>query len=98
MKEMQCLRCGGKMAHRMREKLQLGQTGWIFGDLPNLIAGALETDIYICGSCGKLEFYLATQPEKTETLPQKTCPKCGYVHDFDWPKCPQCKFDYYGGK
>ena len=25
-----------------------------------------------------------------------TCPKCGKMHDVDWPKCPFCKHDYYG--
>ena len=37
-----CLRCGQKMNHIRTEKLQLGQTGWILGDLPNLFAGAME--------------------------------------------------------
>lgn len=25
---------------------------------------------------------------------QRTCPKCGKSHDIDYPKCPNCKFDY----
>ena len=25
---------------------------------------------------------------------QQTCPKCGKSHDFDYPKCPYCKYDY----
>ena len=25
---------------------------------------------------------------------QRTCPKCGNTHDIDYPKCPNCKFDY----
>jgi hypothetical protein len=25
---------------------------------------------------------------------QRTCPKCGTKHDLDYPKCPNCKFDY----
>lgn len=25
-----------------------------------------------------------------EALPQKTCPKCGKQHDFDYPRCPYC--------
>ena len=31
-----------------------------------------------------------------DTLPQKTCPKCGKTHDFDYPKCPYCGYDYQG--
>ncbi len=25
---------------------------------------------------------------------QRTCPKCGESHDIDYPKCPNCKFNY----
>ena len=28
-------------------------------------------------------------------MPQKKCPTCGREHDFDFPKCPYCKHDYY---
>ncbi len=87
-----CLRCGCKMTHIKTEKLQLGQTGWIFGNLPNLLAGAMEVDIYSCPECRKLEFYLADVKE--DGLPQKQCPNCGQQHDFDYPKCPFCKYEY----
>lgn len=83
------------MNYTRTEKLQFGQTGWILGDLPNLLAGAMEVDVYSCHECGKLEFYMSDQTEKTnEELPQKQCPKCKKMHDFDYPKCPFCKFDY----
>lgn len=88
-----CLRCGREMNHIGRKKLQLGQTGWILGDLPNLLAGAMEVDIYSCPQCRKLEFFLANAGE--EGLPQKQCPNCGKRHDFDYPKCPFCKYDYH---
>ncbi len=26
---------------------------------------------------------------------QRTCPKCGKSHDIDYPKCPNCKFNYH---
>ena len=89
---LDCLRCGHKMNHIKTENLQLGQTGWILGGLPNLLAGALEVEIYSCPSCGKLEFFAADEEE--ERLPQKRCPNCGKLHDFDFPKCPSCKYDY----
>ena len=25
---------------------------------------------------------------------QRTCPKCGKSHDIDYPKCPNCKYNY----
>ena len=33
-------------------------------------------------------------PEEEDKLPQRTCPSCGLQHDFDYPKCPHCKYDY----
>ena len=27
-------------------------------------------------------------------LLQRTCPKCGKTHDIDYPKCPNCKYNY----
>ncbi len=92
-RNIDCIRCGQKMNHIRTEKLQLGQTGWILGDLPNLLAGAMEVDIYSCPECRKLEFFLSDDTENS--MPQKRCPKCGKMHDFDYPKCPFCKHDYY---
>lgn len=28
-------------------------------------------------------------------VPQVRCPNCGKTHDFDYPKCIYCDFDYY---
>lgn len=91
MKDMNCLRCDEPMQYLARERSQLGKTGWILGDLPNLFAGALDVHIYVCPACGKLEFYAAEDGVGTEELPQKTCPVCGTVHDFDYPQCPKCR-------
>jgi transcriptional regulator with XRE-family HTH domain len=33
-----------------------------------------------------------------ETLPQKKCPCCGKEHDFGYPMCPHCDYDYSGRK
>ena len=93
---MNCLRCHGEMRHLRTEKLQLGQTGWLLGDWPNLLAGALEVDIYICPECGKLEFFRAdgqAEPEENR-MAQRVCPSCGKSHDLDYPRCPYCKHDY----
>ena len=29
-----------------------------------------------------------------DSVPQKQCPQCGNRHDFDYPKCPKCKYTY----
>ncbi len=92
---MSCLRCGEEMQYLSREKLQLGKTGWVLGDLPNLLSGALEVQIYVCPKCRKLEFFLAENETIDDETPKRTCPDCGTVHDFDYPKCPNCKHEYF---
>ena len=54
MPDFDCLRCGTAMHFVGQHKLQLGRTSWIFGDLPNLMAGALDVSIMACPACGKL--------------------------------------------
>lgn len=83
------------MQYLSREKLQLGKTGWVLGDLPNLLSGALEVQIFVCPKCRKLEFFLAENEMLDDETPKKTCPECGTVHDFDYPKCPKCKHEYF---
>lgn len=90
-----CLRCGGQMVHAFTEHIQLGKTGLLLGDWPNILAGAMLTEIYCCKECGKLEFFAARKDEAVdENIPQVTCPVCGKPHDFDWPRCPFCKHEY----
>jgi len=95
MKKLNCLRCGTPMQYMGKEQLQKGKTSFVFGDWPNLLAGALYIDLYHCPACHKLEFFSA-EGDVDESLPQKTCPQCGRKHDFDYPKCPSCGYDYYG--
>lgn len=32
--------------------------------------------------------------KQSDDLPQKECPECGKMHDFDYPRCPHCGHDY----
>ena len=80
------------MASLGTEKLQLGQAGPAMGLWSNILAGALEVEIYVCRACGKMELYAGGPMETEEELPQKTCPHCGRLHDFDYPKCPLCGY------
>ena len=52
MAQLRCLRCGTEMRFAGQEKIQLGKTGWLAGDLPNLLAGALAVSILECPLCG----------------------------------------------
>jgi len=27
-------------------------------------------------------------------IPQIRCVRCGYIHDFDSPRCPRCEYEY----
>ena len=97
MAQFNCLRCGTAMRFVGQEKLQLGKTGWLLGDLPNLLSGAVEVSIMECPHCGKLEFFSGNAVNGEYSginLPQRTCPKCGAEHDFDYPKCPLCGYVY----
>ena len=29
-----------------------------------------------------------------DMIMQRTCPKCGKTHDIDYPKCPNCGYNY----
>ncbi len=95
-----CSACGGPLKYAGREKLQLGKTGWFLGDLPNLLAGALQVHIYYCPGCGKIEFY-ANEDDRAEggffesdepidRMPQIACPYCGAMHELDDSRCPYC--------
>lgn len=59
--ELACLRCGETMKFMRREKIQLGQTGFVFGSLTNLAAGSLEVKLFCCPRCDKLEFFLVNK-------------------------------------
>ena len=124
MRKTKCLRCDARMKFGMQQKFQLGQTSFLLGDWPNLMAGTLELEVWFCPKCGKVEFFVpgstqnlpVKQPEPAQTeefdyvgsmvnegidavskdgMPQKKCPTCGREHDFDYPRCPYCKHDYY---
>ena len=53
--QLNCLRCGAGMRFIKREKFQLGQTGWVLGDLPRKkcpVCGAvLDFDYGRCPYC-----------------------------------------------
>lgn len=93
-RNLKCLRCGADMKYFSRESFQLGQASFLFGQLPNLMAGSMQADIYVCPECGKIEFFTAQDEQKTDEIAKMKCPKCGMVHDIDYPKCPFCKHSY----
>lgn len=70
MRKLNCLRCKTVMKFARQEKIQLGQTGILLGDWPNIMAGALEVEIWLCPKCSKVEFFLPGYPEETPVEPE----------------------------
>ncbi len=95
-RNLKCLRCETEMVYIGAEEFQLGKTSFLWGDLPNLLAGAITMEIYYCPKCRKVEFFSTDKllAEDEDKIAQKTCPKCKLQHDMDYPKCPHCGHDY----
>lgn len=102
--EKRCGNCRTELRFLKRENVQLGKTGLLLGDWPNLFAGAQDLEFWVCPNCRKLELFV---PEGAEELAedeegamaQIACPTCGVEHDLDDPKCPSCgavNTDLYG--
>ena len=77
-----------------KRKIQLG-VGLAMGLFSNMIAGDMAMEIHVCAECRKMEFYCDGDVSRrfdgeSAEMPQKVCPGCGDVHDFDFPKCPAC--------
>ncbi len=105
MRSLQCLRCGTQMGLVGREKFQLGEHGFFLGDLPNLLAGSLELELYGCPKCGKVEFFqpetaVAELREDLKDLPPEAGQRIIGVSGDGIPqvRCPACgkchDFDY----
>lgn len=89
-----CLRCSTPMRFQGEQQIQLGKTGWILGDLSNLLAGAMHVAVFQCPECGKLEFFNAEEPyaqygDKRENS-RRICPECGAEYDGNGTCCPIC--------
>ena len=94
MEPQTCLRCGTPMRHMLTEYLQLGKMTPVLGVWSNVLAGGLKTEVQVCPKCRKLEFFYAGELPEEDALPQRTCPNCGRVHDFDYGRCPRCRYEY----
>ena len=106
MRKLNCLRCGAQMKFAMQQKFQLGQTGFLLGDWPKLLAGSLELEVYFCPECGKAEFFVPEtgkrkpEPEEFDFVGAMVNEGIDAVSDDGMPqkKCPVCgkehDFDY----
>lgn len=90
-----CTNCRTELNFLKREHIQLGKTGFILGDWPNLVAGAQDLEFWVCPNCRKLELYVPVFDEECgfegeDSMAQTICLVCGVEHDLDDPKCPRC--------
>ena len=58
MRQKTCSACGGKMQSLGNMELQKGRFSMLFGNLSQIMSGALDVDVECCERCKKLEFYL----------------------------------------
>ena len=55
---MRCLRCEGAMVHGGRREFHEGTRLGALGDLAELLVSKEALDLWYCGTCGKVEFYM----------------------------------------
>lgn len=94
-RELSCLRCGASMNLLRSEHLPLGKPRMEFGIAHYTPGNGIQTDIYCCPRCGKLEFYLGDRKGAEDFgaedhIAQVRCLQCGTEYDMDQPKCPAC--------
>ena len=106
MRTLKCLRCGAKMKFAMQQKFQMGEAGFLTGDWPHILAGALELEVWFCPDCGKAEFFVpgsGSRPEKQEEWEFEDSMVNEGINSVDrngmpQRKCPTCgrehDFDY----
>ena len=92
MRQKTCSACGDKMQSLGNMELQKGKFSMLFGNLSQIMSGALDVDVECCERCKKLEFYLLGDAEAPESsgIQQIACPYCGDLHDMDDAICPHC--------
>lgn len=57
-KTLKCLRCEDTMVYQGNFKFHEGSRVGVFGDLLELFTNRESFDLYVCPSCGKVEFYM----------------------------------------
>lgn len=90
----QCANCKVDLQNCGVQKLQMGQSGILFPNLGNIVAGALEVQVMLCPQCGKIEFFSPHARGNSSQSGTKRCPKCGDVHDASRAKCTRCSHVY----
>jgi hypothetical protein len=81
----------------------VGASNPLFGLFSAFLTVVLGLSIYATGSLldrvkyidDKLQLFInRAKYYEDRVKPQIACLKCGSIHDFDYPKCPNCKCEY----
>lgn len=56
--QLHCIRCNEPMSYYGPLTFKLGEETYFFSDLNRLMSGSIAMDVYRCGSCGKVEFFI----------------------------------------
>ena len=96
-KSLNCLRCGGEMAHAFTENIQLGKTSLLFGDWPNILAGAMRVEVWCCKDCGRLEFFSPLRTIPTAAYPRPPAPTAAATTTLTTPSVPFADIPTDGG-
>jgi hypothetical protein len=71
---------------------------YAYGQIVDDVHTTCSKDVEASEEPSKPKVAKANRTDITEppnySIPQKQCPQCGDRHDFDYPKCPKCKYIY----
>lgn len=93
--KIKCLRCNSDMQFLSREFIRLGPQSI----LDAIALESLETDVYVCPLCRKLEFFateclVPSRAEHDDCAEEVTCPGCLRKHEYGLMSCPYCSRQY----
>lgn len=58
----------------------------------------LTLDVWCCPGCGHVELFrhdAVDSDSDGDSIAKVKCPRCGSLHDMDYPKCPSCGHNYH---
>ena len=94
-----CLRCRAPMnLLRTASLMTRDHTPMLpVGYVREVDVSTLTLDVWCCPGCGHVELFRheeAEEYDEGDSIAKTKCPRCGALHDIDYPKCPSCGYDY----
>ena len=94
-----CLRCRAPMNFLRTASLMVRDNEPLLpvGYVREAGISTLTLDVWCCPGCGHVELFRHDAPDADgdgDEIAKVKCPRCGTLHDMDYPKCPSCGYDY----